>query len=173
MSIEDLKTRIPDYAKDIRLNLSSMLQSDALTPAQAAGAAVAAAYAARNADVLRAVVAETGDSLSPEQLTAAKAAGAIMSMNNIYYRSTHQLGGDYGKLPARLRMNVIANHGVDKVDFELWSVAASAINGCGMCLSSHEREVRSKGLSAEAVRDAVRIAAIIHSAAAVIEAEAA
>lgn len=173
MSIEDLKTRIPDYAKDIRLNLSSMLQSDALTPAQAAGAAVAAAYAARNADVLRAVVAETGDSLSPEQLTAAKAAGAIMSMNNIYYRSTHQLGGDYGKLPARLRMNVIANHGVDKVDFELWSVVASAINGCGMCLSSHEREVRSKGLSAEAVRDAVRIAAIIHSAAAVIEAEAA
>ena len=173
MSIEALKARIPDYAKDVRLNLSTLLQAEALTPAQAAGAAVAAAYAARNGEVLRAIIQEIGDSLGAKELEAAKAAGAIMSMNNIYYRSVHQLGGDYGKLPAKLRMNVIANHGVDKVDFELWSIAASAINGCGLCLTSHEREVRGKGLSAEAVRDALRIAAIIHSAVAVIEAEAA
>ncbi|HYE49561.1 MAG TPA: carboxymuconolactone decarboxylase family protein [Azospirillaceae bacterium] len=172
MSIDALKARLPDYAKDIRLNLGSVLTSANLTPQQAWGAAVAAAIAARNDEVTRAVVADAAAALEPAALNAAKAAAAVMAMNNVYYRFVH-LSGDrgYGQLPARLRMNVIGNPGVDRVDFELWSLAVSAVNGCGMCIESHEHEVISKGATREAVQDAVRIAAVIHAAATVLDAE--
>jgi len=116
-------------------------------------------------------VAEFGPKLSPEALTAAKAAAAIMGMNNVYYRFTHLVGGDYGNMPAKLRMNVMAKPGVEKVDFELWSLAVSAINGCGMCMESHEKVVKHGGLTSEQVQAAVRIAAVVHAVASVLEAE--
>jgi alkyl hydroperoxide reductase subunit D len=119
-------------------------------------------------------VAEFGPKLSPQALNAAKAAAAIMGMNNIYYRFVHLASApDYKTLPAKLRMNVIAQPGVEKVDFELWSLAISAINGCGMCIDAHERELRKHGLTAEQVQAAVRIGAVVHAVAAVLDGEAA
>ncbi len=171
MSIEALKARIPDYAKDLRLNLGSLAAETLLTPQQLAGTFVVSALASRNALVIGAIIAEFAPRLSPDALTAAKAAAAIMGMNNVYYRFVHMIGGDYGNLPARLRMNVIGKPGVDKVDFELWSLAVSAINGCGMCVESHEKTVRSHGLSTEQVQAAVRIAAVVHAVAVAIEGE--
>ncbi|HYC05290.1 MAG TPA: carboxymuconolactone decarboxylase family protein [Azospirillaceae bacterium] len=175
MSIEALKSRLPDYAKDIRLNLGTVITTSAnLSAQQAWGAAVASAIASRNDVVTQAILAEAGTHLDAAALNAAKAAAAVMAMNNVYYRFVH-LTGDrgYGQMPARLRMNVIGNPGVDKVDFELWSLAVSAVNGCGMCIESHEHEVVTKGATKEAVQDAVRIAAVIHAAATVLDAEAA
>ena len=172
MSIETLKNRLPDYAKDLKLNLSSLAAEAALTEQQRAGAFVASAIAARNPDVTAAVLGELGPRLSPEALQAAKAAAAIMAMNNIYYRFTHLASAaDYKTLPARLRMNVIAKPGVEKADFELWSLAVSAINGCGACIDAHERELRAAGLSAEAIQAAVRIAAVVHAVAVTLESE--
>jgi alkyl hydroperoxide reductase subunit D len=90
----------------------------------------------------------------------------------VYYRASHLLGNDeYIKMPARLRMNVIGNPGVEKEDFELWCLAVSAINGCGTCLESHERVVIEKGLTTQQVQDAVRVAAVVHAAAVTLEAE--
>ena len=100
-------------------------------------------------------------------------AAALMAMNNIYYRFVHLVGGDYANLPARLRMNVIGKPSIEKVDFELWSLAVSAVNGCGMCLESHEKVVRAGGLSTEQIQAAVRIASVVHAVAATIEGEAA
>jgi alkyl hydroperoxide reductase subunit D len=94
-----------------------------------------------------------------------------MGMNNVYYRFTHLVGGDYPNMPAKLRMNVMARPGVEKADFELWSLAVSAINGCGMCMESHEKIVRQAGLSQEQVQAAVRIAAVVHAVAAVLDGE--
>ncbi len=112
--------------------------------------------------------------LAPEALEAAKAAGAIMAMNNIYYRFIHLASApDYRTLPAKLRMNVIGKPGVAKPDFELWSLAVSAINGCGMCIDAHERELRKAGLGTEAIQAAVRIAAVVHAVAATLDGEAA
>lgn len=174
MSIETLKNRLPEYAKDLKLNLSSLASEAALSEQQRAGTFVASALASRNAEVSAAVVAEFGAKLSPEALNAAKAAAAIMGMNNIYYRFTHLTeAADYKTMPAKLRMNVLARPGVEKVDFELWSLAVSAINGCGMCIDLHEKIVRQGGLSAEAVQAAVRIAAVVHAAAATLDGEAA
>jgi alkyl hydroperoxide reductase subunit D len=171
MSIESLKARLPEYAKDLKLNLGSLATEPSLTVQQRAGTFVVSALASRNAEVTAALVAEFGPHLSAEALTAAKAAAAIMGMNNIYYRFTHMVPGDYGKLPARLRMNVMARPGVDKLDFELWSLAVSAVNGCGMCMESHEKVVRHGGLTAEQVQSAVRIAAVVHAVAATLDGE--
>jgi alkyl hydroperoxide reductase subunit D len=173
MSLATLRDRLPEYAKDLKLNLGSLATEPSLTPQQLAGTFVAAALASRNAEVTAAIVAEFAPRLSPEALNAAKAAAAIMGMNNVYYRFTHLVGGDYRTLPARLRMNVLAKPGVEKVDFELWLLAVSAINGCGMCMEAHAKVVLQGGLSKEQVQAAVRIAAVVHAVAAVLDGEAA
>lgn len=169
MSLDTLKDALPDHARDLRLNLGTLATEPALSRQQRAGTFVAAALAARNAMVTAAILAEFGPQLSPEALAAAKAAAAIMAMNNVYYRFTHLVGGDYPNMPARLRMNVIARPGVEKADFELWSLAVSAINGCGMCMEAHERAVRAADLTAEQVQAAVRIAAVVHAVAATLD----
>ncbi|MBN9046764.1 MAG: carboxymuconolactone decarboxylase family protein [Rhizobiales bacterium] len=171
MSIEDLKSRIPDFAKDVRLNLSSMAGDETLTPQQKYGLFVACGIASRNADVRKALVAEASAHVDATVVEAAKAAAAIMGMNNIYYRFVHLAGNkEYRTMPARLRMNVIGNPGVDKVDFELWSLAVSAINGCGMCIDAHEDVLRKAEVSSQTIQTAVRFASIIQSAAIALEA---
>jgi alkyl hydroperoxide reductase subunit D len=171
MSLEALRNALPDYAKDLKLNLGSLATEPVLTEQQLAGTFIASALASRNAQVVQAITAEFAPKLSAEALTAAKAAASIMGMNNVYYRFTHLVGGDYPKLPAKLRMNVMAKPGVEKVDFELWSLAVSAINGCGMCMEAHEKVVLHGGLSKEAVQAAVRIAATVHAVAATLDGE--
>lgn len=171
MSLESIRARLPEYAKDLKLNIGSLATEPVLTQQQRAGTFIAATIASRNAELTRAITAEFGAQLSPEALTAAKAAAAIMGMNNVYYRFTHLVGGDYPSMPAKLRMNVMAKPGVEKVDFELWSLAVSAVNGCGMCMESHEKVVLHGGLSKEHVQAAVRIAAVVHAVAGVLDAE--
>ena len=171
MSLETLKNALPEYARDLKLNLSTLAAEPSLTTQQRAGTFVAAALASRNDVTLRAVVAEFAPQLSAEAVNAAKTAAAIMAMNNIYYRFVHLVGGDYKTLPAKLRMNAMAKPGVDKPDFELWSLAVSAVNGCGMCLEAHEHELRKAGFGAEQIQAAVRIAATVHAVAATLEGE--
>ncbi|MHA7873384.1 MAG: carboxymuconolactone decarboxylase family protein [Hyphococcus sp.] len=171
MSINALREQIPDYAKDIRLNLGTLASETTLSDQQKWGAFYASALATGQRDVIGAVEAEVADKLSDEAKTAAKSAAAIMAMNNVYYRATHLMSAsEYQTLPAKLRMNVIGNPGVDKVDFELWSLAVSAINGCGMCLDAHEKVVRKGGLTTEQVQTALRIAAVVNAAASVVRA---
>ncbi len=171
MSIETIKSWIPDYAKDLRLNLGSLVNETLLTPQQLAGTFIVSALASRNAAVIRAILAEFGPKLSPEALVAAKAAASIMAMNNVYYRFVHLAGGDYANMPARLRMNIIGKPGVEKVDFELWSLAVSAVNGCGMCIESHEKVLRAGGMTTEQIQAAVRVAAVVHAVAAIVDGE--
>ncbi len=173
MTIDAIRDALPDYAKDLKLNLSSLLADTVLTEQQRWGVLLATALAARNAPLVAAVSAEAVQRLSPAAVAAAKAAASIMAMNNIYYRFTHLASDpDYTTMPARLRMNVIANPGVDKVDFELWSLAVSAINGCGKCIDAHDQVLRKAGVSREAVQQAVRIASVIHAVAATLDGEA-
>ena len=171
MTIDALKSQMPDFAKDVKLNLSNIAGDESLTDQQKYGMMVACAIATRNTAVREAFLAEASDKLSAEALTAAKGAATLMGMNNIYYRFVHLASNkDYGSMPAKLRMNFIARPGVDKVDFELWSLAVSAINGCGMCIDSHEGILRQNGLTTEQIQTAIRFAAIIQSAAIALEA---
>ena len=173
MSLADLRNQIPDYAKDLKLNLDSVLGesgSPGLDPKQIRVIALASAIAGRHAPLVAAIQSFAAEQLSPEEINGAKAAAAIMAMNNVYYRATHLIHNDeYGQLRTGLRMNVMANPGVDKITFELASLAVSAINGCGACLEAHEKVLRQHDLSAQAIQGAARIAAVVHAVAVTLE----
>jgi alkyl hydroperoxide reductase subunit D len=173
MSLDALRETLPAYAKDLSLNLSSLASETVLNDQQKWGAFLASAYSVGSKPVIAAIAAQAAEAgLSPEAAEAAKAAAAIMGMNNVYYRSLHLLTNpEYRTMPARLRMNVIANPGVEKVDFELWCTAVSAINGCGMCLDSHEAELKKHGVPAAQIQTALRIAAVVNAVSRVVAAE--
>ena len=173
MTLNELLDTVPAYAKDLKLNLSTLLQQQGLNEQQIWGTMAASAIASRNPQVLQTVLAEAASHLSPQALEAAKSAAAVMGMNNIYYRFQYLVKNPkYATLPAHLRMNVLRNHGIDPVDFELWCTAVSAINGCGLCVDSHEQVLRSKGMSEELILAAVRLASVIHGLATVFDTEA-
>jgi alkyl hydroperoxide reductase subunit D len=172
MSIETLKSALPDHAKDIKLNLSSIATDQSLGDQRLWGTLLASAIATRQPLVIDAITAEARQRLSPEAMTAAKAAAAIMAMNNVYYRFAHLVSAkDYATMPARLRMNVMANPGVPKADFELWSLAVSAINGCGHCMDAHESLLRKEGMTPQDIQTAVRAAAVVQAVATVLDAQ--
>jgi len=173
MSLDQIRDALPDYAKDLKLNLAALRSDTVLTEQQRWGSLLATSLAARNPALIAAVAAEASAHLTPAAIAAAKAAASIMAMNNIYYRFTHLASDpDYATMPARLRMNVIANPGVDKADFELWSLAVSAINGCGKCIDAHDQVLRQAGVTREAIQQAVRIASVVHAVAATLDGEA-
>ena len=173
MSLDQLIDRIPSYAKDLKLNYSSLVrQNTELTPQQLWGTVVATAIATRSPELTEAALDDAAKQLSPQALEAAKAAAAVMAMNNIYYRFQHLSSNEkYATPPARLRMNVLRTHGVDSLDFELWSLAASAINGCGKCIDAHEKVVREKGAGEEQVLAVVRVASVLHAIGTTLDAE--
>jgi lipoyl-dependent peroxiredoxin subunit D len=173
MNLEIIKARLPDYAKDLRLNLDSVLSESGapgLSAKQIAIIALASAIASRHEPLTEAIAAQASTVLSSTELDAARAAAAIMAMNNIYYRFTHLVeDSEYETLRASLRMNVMANPGCGKIDFELASLAVSAINGCGKCVASHEKTLRKHEVPALTIQSAARIASVIHAVAVTVE----
>jgi alkyl hydroperoxide reductase subunit D len=166
MTLEQIREGLPAFANDIKLNLQSVMQSTTLTPAQAWGVAVATAAAARNPLLREAVIGEARAQAGDAVVDDALAAATIMAMNNVYYRFRHLVGKEsYSTKPPRLRMNRIGKVATNKADFELYSLAVSAINNCEMCVRSHEKVVTDHGISEDAVHDAVRIAATVNAAA--------
>lgn len=172
MSLDLLVESLPASARDLKLNYSSLVRNNAeLTPQQLWGTVAASAIATRSASLTAAALLSATAQLSPTALEAAKTAAALMSMNNIFYRFHHLASNEkYATMPARLRMNGLRSHGVEEVDFELWSLAVSAINGCGKCVDAHEQVVRDKGASEELVLAIVRVASVIHALGIVLDA---
>lgn len=164
MALAELAQTLPDFARDLRLNLSSLLNEAALTDQQKFGTLLACAHATGVKPLIAAAETDAAARLSPAALTAARAAAAIMAMNNVYYRFTHLASNPaYRTLPARLRMNVIGSPGIEKADFELFCLAVSAINGCGACVDSHEKVLQQHGVKTETIQAAVRLASVIHA----------
>lgn len=169
MSISQFKDNLKDYARDIRLNLETVLTeegSPGLSLQQIRSIALACAFATKNHSISEALLTDPEFILEDASKEAARAAATIMAMNNVYYRFTHLVEDEeISKLPAKLRMNVIGKPGVEKVDFELMSLAVSAIAGCGKCIKSHVTELKKTGLDAIAIQSSVRIASVISAAA--------
>lgn len=161
MSLEALRNRLPDYAKDLKLNLGNITRTTELNEQQLWGALVATAAATKNDRLLREIAEDALDVLSEEAYNAALGAAAIMGMNNVFYRTRGQLDGAYDDLRPGLRMNIIGNPGVPKVDFELWSLAVSAINGCGHCLAAHEKTLRDSDVSRTVIFEGIRLASVV------------
>ncbi|HEY2729025.1 MAG TPA: carboxymuconolactone decarboxylase family protein [Polyangia bacterium] len=169
-ALEGLRDAIPEPARDLRLNLQAVLAESSLGVEQRWGVAAACAVAARNTRLREAVLADARAAVGDAVVEDAIAAAAIMGMNNVLYRFRHLIEKpSYGDRPARLRMNRLVKPAGSKIDFELFCLAVSAINGCGTCMQAHEKVVLSGGLGEEQVFDAVRIAATIQGAAVAVD----
>ena len=169
--IAAIKELIPDYAKDIRLNLDGTIARSSLQGNDAVGVALAAAFAAKSPKII-AAIREAGV-LSPEEVNGALTAAALMGMNNVWYPYVEMTeNADLKSQPAGLRMNAYASHGgVDKRRFEMYALAASIIGKCHFCVKSHFETLLNEGMSSTQLRDVGRIAAVINAAAQVISAE--
>ena len=165
MSVENLKNSLPEYAKDLKLNLSSIARTTVLNEQQLWGTLLATAAATKSASTLKEIASEAADNLSAEAYNAALGAASIMGMNNVAYRAKGYLGEDYTQVRMGLRMNIIGSPGVEKADFELWSLAVSTINGCDHCTGAHDAVVRKEGLTKEQVWEAVKVAATLQGVA--------
>ncbi|WP_420237253.1 carboxymuconolactone decarboxylase family protein [Telmatobacter bradus] len=165
MSLDALMNSLPVSARDLKTNYSQLVQNNhELTPQQLWGTVVASAIATRSEVLTAAVLDEAPEKLSLPAMDAAQAAAAVMGMTNIWYRFHHLASNpSYASMPARLRMSAVHNLGAEEVDFELWAMAVSAINGCGKCVDAHERTARQKGVSEEVVAATVRVAAVVHA----------
>jgi alkyl hydroperoxide reductase subunit D len=169
---KELLASLPEAAKDLKLNLQSVLADGSLAPGQRAAIALACAFASRNAPLRDALREDAAKIVDESWLDDAMAAAALMAMNNVYYRFRHVIGKpSYGAMPAKLRMQRLANPRTSKLDFEFMCLAVSAINACEMCVRSHERSLLELGASEAQVHDAVRIAAAVHAAAVSLELE--
>lgn len=169
MNLQTLKESIKDYAKDVRLNIDGVLSEEGapgLNEKQITVVALACAYSTRNSSLIKEMETASIPVLDDAYLVAARSAATIMAMNNVYYRFVHLSEDDeFSKMPAKLRMNVIGKPGIEKADFELMSLAVSAIAGCGKCITAHINELRKVGLSNEAIQSSVRIASVINATA--------
>lgn len=172
MSFESYRESIGDFARDVRVNLSSVLSEEGapgLNATQIWGVALSCAYATKDKALVDAIysVASSPEKpvLSSQEVEACKTAASLMAMNNVYYRFLHlNEDTEFSSMPARLRMQGIANHGVDKILFEMMSLAVSAMSGCGMCIKSHVTQLKKAGASNEAIQSTIRIASVVNSA---------
>ena len=168
MSLKQFAESLPDYAKDIRLNLGSILSDQLMGDERKLSLLLSCAHGSGYKPLVEAAEAEVSGKLSDQVANAARGAAALMAMNNVYYRFVHLVSNpEYGTQPARLRMNFIGQHGIAKDQFELMSLAVSAMNGCGMCIDSHERVLLEHGVKPEVIQSAVRIAAVMKAIATV------
>jgi alkyl hydroperoxide reductase subunit D len=169
-SVQDIKDRIPDYAKDLRLNFDAVLNRSSLTPAQARAAALAAAFAAKSAPLVGAL---RDGGLEPAHAQAALTAAALMGMNTVWYPYVEMAGdAELKTVRPELRMNAYATHGgVDKGSFELYALAASIVGKCEFCVQSHYKILRDGGFTTQQLRDVGRIAAVVNAVAQVLSAE--
>lgn len=167
--LSTIKSSIPDWAKDVRLNLDGTIARSTLSPEDAVGAALAAAYSARSRTLVEAFKSDLSEADANGALTAA----ALMGMNNTYYPYVEMSGDAQLKtMPAQLRMNAYASHGgVEQKRFELFALAASIVGKCHFCVQSHYENLKKAGLSSEQLRDVGRIAATVNAAALVLAAE--
>ncbi|MGV0326071.1 carboxymuconolactone decarboxylase family protein [Corynebacterium confusum] len=173
MSIDNLKSSMPEYAKDQKLNLGTLTRSTELNEEQLWGSLLAAAAATRNDTVLSEIMEEAKEHLSDEAVEAALGAATVMAMNNVAYRAKGWLGDDYAQVKFGLRMNIISKPGVEKANFELWNTVVSAINGCEHCLAAHAHELQEAGLTKEQIWEAVKVGAVVQAVAQTVQIEAA
>ena len=167
-ALKEFADTLPDYAKDLRLNLSSILSDQLLGEERKLALLLTCAHGSGYRPLVAAAEAEIEGKLGEQLANAARGAAALMAMNNVYYRFVHLTSNpEYGTMPARLRMNFMAQHGIAKEDFELFSLAVSAMNGCGMCIDSHERVLKQHGVKTETIQAAARIAAVVTAVATV------
>ena len=169
--LNQIKSLIPDYAKDIRLNVDSVVARSSLEPADALGAMLAAAFAARSKTLSDAI--RNSGQLNEADVNGALTAAALMGMNNVWYPYVEMANdNDLKTQRAELRMNAYATHGgIERRRFEMFGLAASIIGKCHFCVTAHYSALKELGMTVVQLRDVGRIAAVVTAASQVLAAE--
>jgi lipoyl-dependent peroxiredoxin subunit D len=167
--LNSIKELIPDYAKDIRLNLDGVIARSSLPPEDALGVALAAAFAAKSPVLVAAFRAAAPEAEANAALTAA----SLMGMNTAWYPFVEMAGDEELKtVRAELRMNAYATSGgVAKKKFEAYALAASIVGKCHFCVKSHYDLLKKEGYTTQQLRDIGRIAAVVNAASQVLAAQ--
>ena len=162
--------RLPDTAKDVRLNLDSVIARSSLSPEDALSVAIAAAFAARSGEL----VAAFKSAAPAAEANAALTAAALMGVNNVWYPFVEMAEDDELKtLRPELRMSAYASHGgVARAKFEAYALAASIVGKCHFCVKSHYELLKKEGWTTQQLRDVGRIAAVVSATAQVLAAQA-
>ena len=165
--VDQIKEALPEYAKDTKLNLDSVINRSTLDITVANGCALAAAMATGNGKLVAFIQSSMEDA---KERDAALTASSLMGMNNVWYPYVEMADDEQLKgLPAQLRMNAIATHGgTTKARFEAYSLAASIVGKCHFCVKAHYETLKQEGYTVEQLRDIGRIAAVITSVARVL-----
>lgn len=160
--VGQLNENLPEYAKDIRLNLDAVINRSSVDPDHALYLSIAAAFATGNSKLLTFLVSNATDEV---EKNAALSAGAIMAQNNVWYPYIEMADDASLKgLPAQLRMNAISSHGgTTKGKFEAYSLASSIVGKCHFCVKAHYETLKQEGYGVEQLRDIGRIAATINA----------
>jgi alkyl hydroperoxide reductase subunit D len=165
--VDNIKEGLPDYAKDTRLNLDTVVKRSTLDPLEAECVALAAVFATGNSRLWTWISSQINN---PNETSAAITAASLMSINNTWYPYVEMTEDEQLKgLPAQLRMNAIASHGgTTKARFEAYSLAASIVGKCHFCVKAHYDTLKKEGYTVEQLRDIGRIAAVMNSVAKVM-----
>lgn len=162
--LDNIKERLPEFAKDARINLGKVLdltQTDGLSEEQVVGSALAVAFHIGNQVLINELLALPHAEKLQEP---AKLAASLMAMTNVYYRFIHlSESPELAQVPAGLRMQSMMSPGIDRVSFEVFSLAVSILNGCGACISAHTKQLQEQGLKVQAIARIGRISAVIHA----------
>ncbi|MEN7548314.1 carboxymuconolactone decarboxylase family protein [Rapidithrix thailandica] len=153
------------YLKDLRVNVNNALVSDHISEKEIALLSISIAFTLKDKALEEVFIQKAKEKeASGEEIAEAISCASLLSANNILYRFRHFTGKDkYNQLPARLKMNIMMRPVLGKEFFELISLAVSAVNGCEMCVNSHEKSLMELGSSEERIFDAVRLASVIAS----------
>lgn len=174
MNLENLLNQLPEYAKDTKINLQNLAseQNQLLNQTQIFGCLFASAFATKNKKLIESINNEVQNKLSELEIKAIKIATSIMAMNNVYYRFTHlSEDKEYSQMQAGLRMRMLLEHKIAKVDFEIFSLAVSIINGCGTCIDAHANQLIEHGMNKSQVQMVAKIASVINAVAQVLTIE--
>ncbi len=173
-NLKTLKSNIPDYASDIRNNISNLIneKNSVLSPKQVFGAALAAAYAAKEKSAINDIKSEAKFHLSRQEMESVKTAAAVTTMENIYRNFVKATNDpDYGDLPNKLTTENANNHNIDKIDFEIFALATCIINTCEKSINLHVKTLIDYGLSKEQVQMIAKIVATMGAAAQILKIE--
>ncbi len=152
------------YIKDLKINTGNALNNTQFLNRKEALLLALAVAVNEKFDLLKnsfATLAKAEGATAAE-LAEVVAITSLMNTNNVFYRFRHFANKEfYNNHPAGIKMSIMMNPVLGKEFFELVSLALSAVNGCEMCVNSHEASVLQHGSSEARVFEAVKSAAII------------
>lgn len=154
------------FLRDMKLNVSAVLNSANINKKDAALLALSVAINEKNAALIDAFARKAAaEGASEAEIAETHACVGVMVTNNVFYRFRHYMAGMeyYEKTPAGLRMSAMMNPVMGKELFELMSLVVSAVNGCERCVTSHENSVKQHGATEPRIYDSIRLAGVIRS----------